>query len=97
MRSGFERIAELATAVYVLCALASLLAAGLVLRAFLATRQRLLFWTAACFAGLAANNLVLFIDKVLVSNIDLSLWRSLPALLGLLALLYGLIWEVSDE
>lgn len=86
----------MATAVYVLCALASLLAAGLVLRAFLATRQRLLFWTAACFAGLAANNLILFIDKVVAPDVDLSLWRSLPALLGLLALLYGLIWETSE-
>ena len=66
------------------------------LRAFLATRQRLLFWTAACFAGLAANNLILFIDKVVAVDVDLSLWRSLPALLGLLALLYGLIWETSE-
>ena len=86
----------MATAVYVLCALASLLAAALVLRAFLATRQRLLFWTAACFAGLALNNLILFVDKVVASGVDLSLWRSLPALLGLLALLYGLIWETRE-
>jgi hypothetical protein len=86
----------MATAVYVLCALASLLAAGLVLRAFRTTRQRLLFWTAVCFAGLAANNLILFIDKVVAPDVDLSLWRSLPALLGLLALLYGLIWETSE-
>lgn len=86
----------MATAVYLLCAAASLLAAALVLRAFLATRQRLLFWTAACFAGLAVNNLLLVVDKVIASGVDLSLWRSVPALLGLLALLYGLIWETSE-
>jgi hypothetical protein len=86
----------MATGVYLLCAAASLLAAALVLRAFLATRQRLLFWTAACFAGLAVNNLLLVVDKVIASGVDLSLWRSVPALLGLLALLYGLIWETSE-
>jgi len=85
-----------ATVVYILCALASLLAAGLVLRSFLATRQRLLFWTGVCFAGLAANNLILFVDKVITPDVDLSFWRSLPALLGLAALLYGLIWEASE-
>jgi hypothetical protein len=79
-----------------LCALASLLATALVLRSFLATRQRLLLWTAVCFAGLAANNLVLFVDKVVATDVDLSLWRSLPALLGLAALLYGLIWESGE-
>jgi hypothetical protein len=84
-----------ATVIYVLCALASLLAAGLVLRSFVATRQRLLFWTGVCFAGLALNNLVLFIDKVIAPDVDLSLWRNLPALLGLAALLYGLIWETE--
>jgi hypothetical protein len=78
-----------------MCALASVLAAALVLRAFLATRQRLLFWTGVCFAGLAANNLILFIDKVVAPEVDLSVWRSLPALLGLGALLYGLIWETE--
>lgn len=96
MRSGYGRIGELATLVYILCALASLLAATLVLRAFLATRQRLLFWAGVCFTGLAANNLVLFIDKVIAPDVDLSFWRSLPALLGLAALLYGLIWETSE-
>ena len=85
----------MATAVYVLCALASLLAATLVLRSFLGTRQRLLFWTGVCFAGLAANNLLLFVDKVVAPDIDLSLWRNSPALIGLGALLYGLIWEAE--
>jgi hypothetical protein len=67
-----------------------------VLRAFRATRGRLLFWTGVCFCGLAANNLILFVDKVVAPDSDLSLWRSLPALLGLMALLYGLIWETNE-
>lgn len=66
------------------------------LRSFVATRQRLLFWTGVCFVGLAANNLLLFVDKVVVTGVDLSLWRSMPALVGLAALLYGLIWETVE-
>ena len=81
---------------YILCALASLLAAALVLRSFLATRQRLLFWACIGFIGLAGNNLILFADKVLAPDVDLSGWRSLPALVGVLALLYGLIWEATE-
>jgi hypothetical protein len=78
-----------------LCALASIVAATLVLRSFLAERQRLLFWAGICFVGLAVNNLILFIDKVIAPDVDLSFWRNLPALLGLGALLYGLIWEAE--
>jgi hypothetical protein len=85
-----------ATAVYVLCAFASLLAATLVLRSFLASRQRLLFWTGTCFAGLVLNNLILFVDKVVATDVDLALWRNVPAALGLAALLYGLIWEAGE-
>ena len=66
------------------------------LRAFLDTRQRLLLWTGVCFAGLAANNLLLFVDKVVAQGVDLSQWRSVPALVGLAALLGALIWEATE-
>jgi hypothetical protein len=46
-----------------------------------------------CFAGLAANNVLLLIDKRVVPTMDLSLWRSLPALAGVAVLLYGLVSE----
>lgn len=85
----------MATVVYVLCAGASLLAAGLLLRAFVVSGQRLLFWTCVCFLGLAANNLVLFVDKVITPDVDLSFWRNLPALVGAVVLLYGLVWEAE--
>ena len=39
--------------------------------------------------------MILFIDKVVAPEVDLSVWRSVPALLGLGALLYGLIWETE--
>jgi len=85
----------MATVVYVLCALASVLCAVLLLRSFLETRVRLLFWCCVCFVGLALNNVLLFVDKVLADDVDLSLERSLPALLGVAALVYGLVWEAD--
>lgn len=81
------------TIVYALCALTSLACAVLLLRGYFRSRARLLLWSGLCFAGLAANNVILLIDTRVVPTIDLSLWRSLPALVGIAVLLYGLVWE----
>jgi hypothetical protein len=43
--------------------------------------------------GLALNNLLLFVDNSVGPQVDLALWRALPALGGVAALIYGLIWE----
>ena len=83
----------MAEIVYALCALTSIVCAALLLRAYLRSRAKLLLWSSLCFAGLAANNVLLFVDLVLVPDVDLSIWRSLPAIAGLLVLLYGLIWD----
>lgn len=83
----------MATLVYALCALTSLACAVLLLRGYASTRARLLLWSGLCFAGLAANNVLLLIDKRVVPTVDLSMWRSLPALAGVALLLYGLVWE----
>jgi Family of unknown function (DUF5985) len=83
----------MAEAVYVLCALTSITCSWLLLRSFAHTGVRLLLWSGLCFAGLALNNIVLFVDKVVAPDSDLSLVRLLPALAGLLLLLFGLIWE----
>ena len=78
--------------VYILCALTSLLCAVLLARAFARTRSRLLLWSALCFAGMALQNALLLVDKA-TPTIDLSIPRTLPALIGVLLLLYGLVWE----
>lgn len=83
----------MATIVYLLCALTSIACAVLLLRGYAASRVRLLLWGGLCFAGLALNNVLLFVDLGLAPELDLSVWRSLPALAGLLLLVYGLIWD----
>ena len=81
------------TLVYALCALTSIACAALLLRGYATSKVRLLLWGGLCFTGLALNNVLLFIDLGLVPTVDLSAWRSLPALAGLILLIYGLVWD----
>ncbi len=79
--------------VYGLCVVTSALCAVLLLRGYARSRVPLLLWSGLCFIGLALNNLLLFIDVQMAPMIDLSTWRTVPALVGVLLLLYGMIWE----
>lgn len=86
----------MALVVYSLCAVTSIVCAGLLLRSYIRKRTRLLFWSSLCFLGLAVNNILLFVDLVLVPTIDLSMYRALSALAAIALLLFGLVWEESD-
>jgi Family of unknown function (DUF5985) len=85
-----------ASAVYILSALISLTCATLLLRSFAVSRQNLLLWAAICFLGLTLNNAMLFVDKVVATDADLSGWRTVPALAGMLVLIVGLLWEETQ-
>ncbi len=85
----------IALLVYILCALTSLLCALLLARAYRRTRVRLLFWSALCFAAFAINNIAVIIDVRVLTERDLSLVRTLPSLIGIALLLFGLIWEAD--
>jgi hypothetical protein len=79
--------------VYALCATTSTLCVIMLYRGYRANRTPLLFWASLCFAGLAVNNLLLFVDLILLPEIDLSIWRLAIAMIAMSALLFGLIWE----
>lgn len=84
----------MAAIIYSLCAITCLVAFVLLLRGWRATKLRLLFWSALCFAGLSINNVLLVLDKlVFPTQIDLSSWRLVTALIAVLLLLFGLVWE----
>lgn len=80
---------------YVVCVLSSTACTVLLFRGYVKRRVRLLMWSAICFAGLSVNNLLLFADLVLFPDIDLRLARLVPALIGMLFLLYGFIWDAE--
>lgn len=83
----------MANIIYILCALTSLGCAVLLWRHYRRSGARLLLWSALCFVGLFFNNLLLVIDLTILPAVDLSAIRSIPALIGVALLIYGLIWE----
>ena len=86
----------MASAVYLLCALTAIVCAWLLMQAYFARgRYRLLLWSGLCFVGLAANNLLLVVDKLLLPAVDLSLARTAGALLALSVLIYGLVMDAE--
>jgi hypothetical protein len=83
----------MATVIYSLCALTGLACAILLLRGYQKTRVHLLLWSGLCFVGLTASNLILVLDRIVYPDMDFSSLRLATALVGLLLLLFGLIWE----
>ena len=86
---------SVADIVYVLCALTSAACAVLLWRGYRQSRARLLMWSSICFTGLALNNVLLILDVRVLPDVDLALWRTIPALVGVAALVYGLVWDLE--
>lgn len=82
--------------VYILCFLTSAASAWLLGRSFAATRARLLLWSSVCFAFLAANNLLLVLDLLVLPDIDLRLPRLLLALAASVSLIWGFTWDAEE-
>lgn len=80
-------------AVYLLGVAVTLSCAVLLIRAYTRVNKRLLLWSGICFLGLALSNVLVFLDLVILPNVDLYRWRLLTAAVSMLILLYGLIWE----
>lgn len=84
----------MAIAVFALSAVTAILCSSLLIRGYRRNRVRLLLWSGVCFAALALENLVLIVNEY--TTVDLNVFRLLVPLIGLMALLYGLLWE-SDS
>lgn len=82
--------------IYSLCAMTALTCAVLLLRTYRRTGFRLLLWSAMCFVGLTANNVLLVLDRLVLTGIDLTTWRLALGLLASLLLVTGLILETDE-
>jgi hypothetical protein len=82
---------------YGLCTLAALFCAILLLRAYYRSRYKLLLWGGLCFLGLTLNNALLVIDKLIFPEPEINLftWRLIAALVAMLVLLYGIIFDAE--
>ena len=83
----------MAEIVYLLCAGTSALVAVLLVRSYVDKKSSLLLWSSLCFVGLAINNLLLVVDLLIATSVDLSFVRQGTALAAMLLLIIGLIWE----
>jgi hypothetical protein len=79
--------------VYTLCFLTSAACAWLLLASYRRQHEPLLLWSALCFCLLAANNVLVFVDLILLPQIDLLPLRQVTELFGIGVLLYGFVWE----
>lgn len=79
---------------FLLAIATSLACTVLLFRSYMDSRLRILLWSALCFVCLTANNVLLFVDVVMLpSEVDLRVARHAMALVGMLFLLYGFIRE----
>lgn len=81
----------MAEVVYILCALAALMCAVLLARAYRKTPSRLLLWSCVCFAALAINAILVVVDLIVLPGFDLRFVRLGVAGIGILTLLWALI------
>lgn len=82
-------------ALYALAVLSSFACTVLLFRGYARRRVRLLMWSGICFACLTVNNVALFLDLVIFPEMDLRLVRLVPALVGMMFLLYGFVWDAE--
>jgi hypothetical protein len=83
----------MAAVIYSLCALTCIACAVLLLRSYGRTRFRMLFWAGLCFSMLAASNILNMLDRFVFRDMDLAPARLGTALLAVLLIVFGLVWE----
>jgi len=84
------------TLVYSLCFLTSSACALLLARSYRRSGARLLLWSALCFMFLALNNLVVILDLLVLSDVDLRVTRLALSLAAISVLLFGFIWDLEE-
>jgi hypothetical protein len=83
--------------VYILCFLTSASCAWLLGRSYARSGARLLLWSSACFILLAGNNLLLVLDLLVFTDVNLRIGRLLLSLAAVSVLLFGFIWDLEEE
>ncbi len=83
-------------AVYILCFVTSGACAYLLARNYWRTGTRLLMWSALCFSLLALNNAVVFLDALVIHDVDLAIPRLTLSLAAVAVLLFGFIWDLEQ-
>lgn len=84
----------MAEIIYLLCALTAGLCTWRLLLAYQKSHYRLFLWSGLSFSILTLNNVILVLDKMVITT-DLTTWRVSTSLLAMVIFLYGLIWDTE--
>lgn len=84
-------------AVYALCLVTSAACAYLLARSYRRTNARLLLWSALCFFFLALNNGLVFVDALILPQVDLAVPRLALSLAAVSVLLIGFVWDFEEQ
>lgn len=79
--------------VFLLCSILSLACTVLLYRGYSKSKFKLLFWCSVGFSGFALSNFLSLADALTGPNLDLSILRTIPSLVGVIFMIYGLIEE----
>jgi hypothetical protein len=85
------------SAVYISCALLSILSAVMLYRRYRQSPASLLLWSSLAFLAMAINNIILVVDLVVFPSLDMSgpLLRNVFGAVSGSLLLFGLIGELT--
>lgn len=79
--------------IYILCGILAGACAILLLRGYRRSSIPLLLWTSLFFFVLTVENFMLFVDRIVLPDTDLTVIMDSLPLLGVFVLMYGLVWE----
>jgi uncharacterized protein DUF5985 len=85
----------MATSVYILCTVTSAFCAALLFREYRRSSARLLLWSSLSFMAWALNNALVFMDLVMLPDVDLLIIRTSASLVAVSLMLYGLVWDAA--
>ena len=81
---------------FLLAALTSVACLLLLFRGYARSGFRLLLWAGFCFIFLSLNNVLLFVDTIMLpTEVDLRIFLLGAALAGIACLLYAFVWEAE--
>lgn len=79
--------------VYAMCAITCATCTFLLLRGYMRSKMNLLLWSTLCFTCLTLTNIFVYIDLILIEEINFLTVRNILTFLGLSILIYGMIEE----
>lgn len=81
--------------IYLSCAAMGLACSVLLFRGYRRNGARLLLLCGLFFLSLSLENVLVFVDRIILPDVDLYLLRTSVAMVGVSLFLVGLIWDVG--